>query len=103
MYEMGMGELRLSPSSFYDMTLTEFFAAVRGYRECQSRVGREDWERIRWLATVGMQPHLKKNRRLKPTDLIRFPWENTVSDAPTEEQRLKSLERIRKRDRDKLK
>lgn len=98
-----MGELRLSPSSFWDTTLTELFAAVRGYRESVNRQGREQWEQVRWLATSIITPHLKKGKRLKPTDLMKFPWENeTVDPAPSRNEREESLRRIRERDSKKV-
>jgi hypothetical protein len=32
------------------------------------------WETSRWMAAVVIAPHTKK--RMKPRDLIAFPWEN---------------------------
>jgi hypothetical protein len=37
---------------------------------------REPWERVRWLATITLQPHAKKGTTLKPTDLLKFAWDN---------------------------
>ena len=97
--ELGIGELRLSPSAFWDCTLTELFAGVRGHRESINRQSREQWEQTRWLATSLITPHLKKGKRLKPSDLIKFPWENeTVDPAPSKHEREESLRRIKERD-----
>ena len=34
---------------------------------------REAWERARWLMLATVQPHSRK--RLKPTDVLKFPWD----------------------------
>lgn len=36
---------------------------------------RSAWERMRMLATICVQPYSKK--RLKATELMRFPWDDT--------------------------
>jgi hypothetical protein len=56
------------------MTPREFSNTSRGFSEKVERQYRADWERARWIASVTIAPHTKK--RLSPTDLIRFPWEN---------------------------
>lgn len=73
--QIGLGQLRFSPSVFYDMTLEEFIAAARGMNEQEEMRQRQEWERARWSAAVALQPHTKKGSSLKPTDLIIFPWE----------------------------
>jgi hypothetical protein len=55
------------------MTPREFSNTSRGYSEKLEQQYRAEWERARWIASVNIAPHTKK--RLKPTDLIRFPWE----------------------------
>jgi len=56
------------------MTPREFANTSRGFSEKLHQQYRADWERARWIASVTIAPHTKK--RLSPTDLIRFPWEN---------------------------
>lgn len=75
--ELGLGHLALAPSVFYGMTLREFFAALTGQQERETEKERRQWERTRWLATCLLQPHTGKNKKLQPTDLIRFSWEDT--------------------------
>lgn len=67
--------MNLCPFLLMDMTAAEFSAAVRGFRRKQEWLQQQEWERSRWLATLMMQPHLKKGSKLKPTDLVVFPWE----------------------------
>lgn len=73
--EIGFGQLRLNPISLFDMTLDEFELAVSGFQKMSEIRERGDWERTRWLATILLQPHMKKGKELKPTDLAQFPWE----------------------------
>lgn len=73
--QIGLGQLGFSPSVFYDMTFDEFIAAARGMNELEDMRQRQEWERARWSATLALQPHTKKGSRIKPTDLIIFPWE----------------------------
>ena len=72
---VGLGQLRLSPTAFYDMTLEDFLLAADGFHRLEEVRQQQDWERTRWLATLTLSPHTKKGHRLKPTDLCIFPWE----------------------------
>lgn len=67
----------LPPSVFYSMSMREFFAAINGQQEQAEQIQRREWERTRWLATCLLQPHVDKGKKLKPSDLMRFSWENT--------------------------
>ena len=67
--EMGLGQLRLNPFSLYGMTFREFGNAMAGhYKEIEERE-KAEWERTRWLATITINPHVKK--RITPKDLGR--------------------------------
>lgn len=48
---------------------------------------RTEWERVRWLACVMMQPHKKQGAKLTPTDLVKFEWEKKVVEVDVEQQR----------------
>lgn len=94
-----MGQMGLSPSAFYGMTLDEFNNAVTGWNKHQEMRERGEWERTRWLGVLVLQPHLKKGRKLKPKDLAVFPWENEVK--PKQMRRLTKeelLDEIQMRD-----
>ena len=65
---------------------------------------RSAWERMRMLATICVQPYSKK--RLKATELMRFPWDdtkNSPSQPPrrggvvSKEEALKRFEEVVKR------
>ena len=78
---MGIGALRLSPSAFWSMTFGELSLALEANRETAEMEERFAWERTRWLATIYMQPHLRKGRKLRPKDLMQFPWERPQQNA----------------------
>jgi len=73
--QIGLGQLRLGPSVFYDMTFEEFCAAATGMNKQIEMQERGEWERTRWLAALTLAPHSKPGQRIKPTDLVIFPWE----------------------------
>ena len=73
--QIGLGQLRFSPSVFYDMTFEEFCAAAVGMNDQEQQRQQMEWERTRWLAALSLAPHSKKGQRIKPTDLCIFPWE----------------------------
>ena len=73
--EIGLGHMRFDPISFFEMTIDDFECAVRGFHELNEIREQQNWERTRWLATIILQPHTKKNQRLRPTDIAQFPWE----------------------------
>ena len=52
-----------------------FRIKLEGLREAQTQQFRNDWERTRWLATIILSPHAKKGKGIKPTDRIKFDWE----------------------------
>ena len=55
------------------MTPRTFFNIQQGFFEQWELENQGSWERARWLATVIVNPHVKKN--LQPKDLTTFPWE----------------------------
>lgn len=63
------------------MTPRQFAAHRRGIAEREQR----EWERARYTAYLAMLPHVPSKRRLRITDLGRFPWEK-VKKPVFEEQ-----------------
>ena len=62
---------------------------------------RSAWERMRMLATICVQPYSKK--RLKATELMRFPWDDSLPrplrrrGVVSKEEALKRFEEVVKR------
>lgn len=51
-----------------------------------------EWERARYIGYLAVMPHVSSKRRLRITDLGRFPWEKVVKpefEARTEDQERK--------------
>ena len=54
---------------------------------------RFEWERVRWLGCVFLQPHAKESKRISPKDLIEFEWEKKeYKTKDTLEERRKRAE-----------
>ena len=94
---MGLGVLRLTPSALWSMTFGELSLALEANRETAEMRERFEWERTRWLATIFMQPHLKKGRKLRPKDLMLFPWERPKRNQHNLTQK-ELIQRIKERD-----
>ena len=69
---VSVGRLKLSYSDLFFYSLEDLTDMIEGHEIDY----RDAWERSRWQAMQFLSPHLKKNSKMKPTDLIRFPWED---------------------------
>jgi hypothetical protein len=67
------GQVGLMPSDFYDLLPREWTNLVNGWNDRENRSEQMKWERVRWQTTILLNPHTKK--RIKPKELIVFPWE----------------------------
>ena len=61
---------------FYYMLPREFWNKVEGFHELENLRQRNDWERTRWSTCLLLNIQIAKGKRLKPTDLIQFEWDN---------------------------
>ncbi len=79
----------MSYSDFIDAELVVVMDVIAGYKERIEMQMRMSWEQTRWLAAIGLQPHLSKGKSLKLQDLIKFDWEADLKPTKrvlTEEQ-----------------
>ena len=53
----------------------EFANAVRGKQQALENIERSNWERTRWQTAYLLNVHTKKGYKIKPIDLVVFPWE----------------------------
>jgi hypothetical protein len=67
------------PLVFWSATFEEVQYAAAGYTAEATDRERAAWERARWTATIGLQPHTAKGKHIKPADLCTFPWEKTTT------------------------
>ena len=71
-----------------------YFAAVQ---KAETQKQQAEWERARYVGYLSMLPHVPSKKRLKITDLGRFPWENAepVFDQQSDEEKALIKERHR--------
>ena len=58
------------------MDYTDFQLAMEGWQQMREAEEQQHWERSRWMAAAILSPHSKPGRSIKPTDLIKFPWDS---------------------------
>lgn len=69
-----MGVLGMSFEDFCILTPKECTAACTAYREESEAREKSAWERMRLLANISIQPHIKK--KITPRKMLPFPWDN---------------------------
>lgn len=87
-----MGLLGLDPASFYSYTIEELSIAAEKKAELIEQAERSEWERVRWQTTLLLQPSLKKGAKLKPKDLITFPWEKKKTKKLSAEELFQQIQ-----------
>lgn len=70
----------MSLEDFCNCEFDEFESIVRAWQEMRNGNMRGEWERMRTLAAIIIQPHVKK--RVTPRQLIPLPWDRK-SRTPT--------------------
>lgn len=73
MLGMALGCIHLSYDDFCRLTPVEFEHVYKEYRDKLETDHKDDWARMRMLAAIVVQPHLKK--KITPQQLLPFPWE----------------------------
>jgi hypothetical protein len=86
----------MTETEFWLSTPRTFFYRLEGFSELNNIKEQAEWERIRWAVAYLLQPHAKKNRRIKPKDLITFPWETSKKKVkPLTKDDLKRLDEFK--------
>lgn len=57
------------------MDFNEFAAVYKAYAEQRDTDFKDEWARMRLLATITIQPHLAKGKKVTPEKLLPFPWD----------------------------
>lgn len=57
------------------MDFEDFTAVYKAYVEQRDTDFKDNWERMRLLATITIQPHLAKNKKVTPEKLLPLPWD----------------------------
>ncbi len=84
----------MSLDDFCRLSPDEFAAVCRAYAEAREAEARDGWERMRLLATITIQPHVK--RKITARRLLPFPWDNRRPEREERprETREQSLEKL---------
>nr|DAQ03552.1 MAG TPA: hypothetical protein [Caudoviricetes sp.] len=95
-----LGCVHLSFDDFCGCTPEEFESICEAYHDQREADYKDEWERMRMLAAIVIQPHVKQ--RVTPGKLLPFPWENPAGQhkkAPelTAAESLKRFEELAKK------
>lgn len=71
---MAVGVIGMSRSDFETATPDEFIAIYDAWNGHEDALLHNGWQQTRWLATVSVQPHIRK--RITPHELLPLPWED---------------------------
>lgn len=90
------------------MDFQEFTAVYKAYAEQRDFDYKDNWERMRQLASITIQPHLAKGKKITPEKLLPFPWDKKKAAAAkkakeyTPEQQRRRMEELVKKLGDSL-
>lgn len=82
------------------LTPKECEAVCAAYNETEETNRRDAWERMRLLACISIQPHVKK--KLSPKGLLPLPWDkgqnfgNNANNKDTHTNNQKAIRELRK-------
>lgn len=85
---IALGCIRLSYDDFCKMDFEEFAAVYKAYTEQRDIDFKDEWQRMRLLATIVIQPHLAKNKKITPEKLLPFPWDKKITLKDDKEPKL---------------
>ena len=89
-----MGCIHLSYDDFCRLTPIEFEHIYKEFRDKQDADYKDDWARMRMLAAIVIQPHLKK--KVTPQKLLPFPWEGATKKQRDKAQELTAAESMKR-------
>lgn len=87
----------MSVSDFEMCTPSEFEWTVKKWHENEEARLQSSWEMARTIATIMIQPHIKK--KITPASLLPFPWDKTkekASPISRDEQRRRFYDLMKK-------
>ncbi len=90
MEQIAFGQLGMNVDDFYDMLPREFWNKIDGFYKLENLRQRSDWERTRWSTCLLLNIQLPKNKSIKPTDLIKFEWEEEALKIDFKDLKMKA-------------
>ncbi|RRC99048.1 hypothetical protein EII32_08425 [Prevotella sp. OH937_COT-195] len=91
---IALGCIHLSYDDFCRLTPIEFEHIYKEFRNRQDAAYKDEWERMRMLAAIVIQPHLKK--KVTPQKLLPLPWESTTKKQRGKAQQLTAAESLKR-------
>ena len=71
---MAIGAIGLSLTDFCCLTIDEWNEVHKAWIDRENQMQQAEWERLRTLATITIQPHCRK--KIQAKQLLPFPWDN---------------------------
>lgn len=83
----------MRPEDWEQMYYEEFDAVCKAYMNHEEAAMKDKWERMRLLASIVIQPHVKK--RIGAKDLVPLPWDKKKDETPivSKEEAMKEFKR----------
>lgn len=75
--DFALGVVGLKLHDFCHLTPNEWQAVAEAHTTHAEQRMHDDWERMRLLATISIQPHVKN--KVTPTRLLPLPWDNATT------------------------
>lgn len=91
---IAVGCIGMSVDDFCKCDFDEFEAICRAWQEISDARCRDLWERMRTLASITIQPHIRK--KITPKQLFPLPWDNKYVYAMKTEPELTPEEKLRR-------
>lgn len=97
---IALGCIRLSYDDFCKLDFEEFAAVYKAYAEQRDTDFKDNWQRMRLLAAIVIQPHIDRRHKVTPEKLLPFPWDKAKAEAKkkrkeiTPEQQRRRMENL---------
>lgn len=106
MLGIAVGNIGIPYDDFCGLTPDEFSHIYKAYSERQEAQYRDDWERMRMLACICIQPYAKKG--LTPRSLLPLPWDKGKTprgarrkvEIPSKQDAVKRLKEVLEKTKD---
>ncbi len=79
------------------MDFDEFASVYAAYADQRDAAVKDEWSRMRLHATISIQPHLAKGKRVTPEKLLPFPWDRDHKAQNAHNKEELTLEQRRER------
>lgn len=94
---IALGCIRLSYDDFCKMDFEEFASVYKAYAEQRDTDFKDEWQRMRLLAAIVIQPHLAKGKKITPEKLLPFPWDKKKTKKRSAKEQALTVQQQRER------